>query len=96
MDQKDILDALGEYKNQFAEKYGILSIGIFGSLARNEDREDSDVDVIIRLAKPELFTLAGIKQDLEDRFNKPVDIVTYREKMNSFLKKRIDKEAVYV
>ena len=39
--------------------------------------------------------LAGIKDDLKRRFNKPVDIVTYSENMNPFLKKRIDKEAVY-
>lgn len=37
--------------------------------------------------------LAGIKTDLEDRLKKPVDIVTYTDSMNSFLKKRIDNEA---
>jgi len=39
--------------------------------------------------------LAGIKSDLEDRLKKPVDIVTYTDSMNAFLKKRIDNEAVY-
>ncbi len=96
MEQNDILDALSKYKNQFAEKYGILAIGIFGSTARNEDRKDSDVDVVIRLEEPELFTLVGIKQDLEAKFKKSVDIVAYRDKMNRFLKEKIDKDAIYV
>lgn len=39
--------------------------------------------------------LSGIKTDLEKRLNASVDIVTYRDTMNSFLKQRIDEEAVY-
>ena len=53
------------------------------------------VDVVIRVRKPDLFLLAGIKSDLEELLNRPVDIVTYRETMNQFLKKRIDGEAIY-
>ena len=37
----------------------------------------------------------GIKNDLEKKLHRPIDIVTYRESMNQFLKKRIDGEAVY-
>jgi uncharacterized protein len=96
MVKSEILDVLSQYKNQFEDKYGILAIGIFGSTEQNEDREDSDIDIIVRLAEPELFALAGIKQELEAKFKKPVDIMTYREKMNRFLKQKIDKEAVYV
>jgi predicted nucleotidyltransferase len=90
-----ILAILKDFKNQLAEKYGISEIGVFGSIARNEASENSDVDVVIRIKKPDLFLLAGIKSDLEEKLNRPVDIVTYRETMNRFLKKRIDGEAVY-
>jgi predicted nucleotidyltransferase len=40
--------------------------------------------------------MIGIKQDIEEKFGRHVDIVRYRETMNPFLKKRIDSEAVYV
>jgi len=53
------------------------------------------VDVVIRVRKPDLFMLAGIKSDLEELLNRPVDIVTYRETMNQFLKRHIDGEAIY-
>lgn len=95
MGKEEIIEILSSYKNKYAEQYGILTIGIFGSIARGEGKEGSDVDVVLRIAEPDLFMLAGIKNDLEERLHRPVDIVTYRENMNSFLKKRIDKEAVY-
>jgi len=95
MDLDQILAILKDCKSQFAEKYGVSEIGVFGSVARNEVSENSDVDVVIQIQKPDLFLIAGIKNDLEERFNRPVDILTYRETMNRFLKKRIDGEAVY-
>jgi predicted nucleotidyltransferase len=51
--------------------------------------------VVVELENPDLFNLIGIKQELEERFCCPVDIIRYREKMNGFLKRRIDQEAVY-
>jgi len=39
--------------------------------------------------------MIGIKQDLEKRLHRKVDVISYREKMNTFLKNRIDKEAIY-
>lgn len=95
MDKLKIIEILKQFKREFSEQYGILDIGIFGSVARNEMREGSDVDVVIRVLRPDLFMLVGIKNDLEERLHRPVDIVTYRENMNPFLKNRIDGEAEY-
>ena len=95
MGKKDILKTLRNYKKDVAEQYNILTIGIFGSVARDEAGEDSDVDVVVRISEPDLFMLVGIKKDLEERLRRQVDLVTYRDTMNTFLKKRIDSEAVY-
>ena len=95
MNKKEIIEILREYKEETAGQYGIIDIGVFGSVARGEAEKDSDVDVVIRIVKPDLFMLVGIKNELEGRLLRPVDIVTYRENMNKFLKKRIDGEAVY-
>jgi len=95
MGNKGIIKILRNYKNDVAEQYNIITIGIFGSTARGEAGEDSDVDVVIHISEPDLFMLAGIKNDLEAKFCRPVDIVTYQDTMNPFLKKRIDKEAIY-
>ena len=58
--------------------------------------EQSDIDVVVELETQDLFDLIGIKLDLEEQLSQQVDIVSYREKMKEFLKRRIDKEAVYV
>ena len=96
MGQKEIFHILHEYKIRFAGQYDIQVLGVFGSVARNVERPGSDIDVVIRLGKPDLFLLAGIKNDLEAQLHKPVDLVTYRESMNPLLRKRIDHEAIYV
>ena len=59
-------------------------------------REQSDIDVVVELETQDLFDLIAIKLDLEEQLSQQVDIVSYRDKMNNFLKLRIEKEAVYV
>jgi hypothetical protein len=95
MGKQDILKILHLYKKEVANEYKILKIGIFGSTARGEANDESDIDIVIRVSEPDFFMLAGIKNDLESRLKKTVDIVTYTDTMNSFLKKRIDHEALY-
>jgi predicted nucleotidyltransferase len=87
---------LRRFKEMNKDRYEIIRIGIFGSAARDNMNEQSDIDVVVELGKPDLFYLIGIKQDLEEKFHRTVDIVRYRERMNAFLKGRIDKEAFYV
>jgi uncharacterized protein len=96
MDKQAILEILKQYKARHAAEYGIRRLGLFGSVVRGNARADSDVDVVVALEKPDLFSLAGIKQELEEQLHAQVDIVAYREHMNRFLKTRIDREAVYV
>jgi predicted nucleotidyltransferase len=96
MERDEIIQILRGFVEINRDKYEIIRIGVFGSAARDNMNEQSDIDVVVELGKPDLFYLVGIKQDLEEKFQKPVDIVRYRDRMNAFLKKRIDKEAVYV
>jgi len=96
MSRSDILKILKEFKENHAEEYGILLMGIFGSVARDQATDESDVDVVVKMNKPDLLTLSRMRLELEEIMHVHVDIINYREKMNSFLKKRIDQEAVYV
>ena len=96
MTRDEILNTLARYKRKKQKTYQIQRIGIFGSSAKNKMKETSDIDVVVELEKQDLFYLIGIKQDLEEALHSPIDIVSYRENMNTFLKNRIDDEAVYV
>ncbi len=94
--KKKALEVLRSRKGEFAERYGITALGIFGSVAREQETESSDVDVVVKMREPNLFTLVHIKEELEEALHEHVDIVHYREKMNAFLKSRIDQEGIYV
>jgi len=65
-------------------------------MARGEARDDSDVDIEVKIDPPNLITLSRIRLEIEEILHKHVDIVHYRERMNKLLKKRIDNEVVYV
>ena len=96
MQRDDILQVLKRFKRFNADRYNIVRLGLFGSGARDLCGEESDIDVVVVLSKLDMFNLIGIKQDLGKKFQRHVDIVRYRDKMNPLLKKRIEKEAVYV
>jgi uncharacterized protein len=96
MNRDDIIALLRDFKTRNAEKYGITSLGVFGSLARDELRDDSDVDICIRTETPDPFILVHIKDQIELRLHRHVDIVRVRDKMNPFLKQKIEEEGIYV
>jgi len=96
MRRDDVLRVLARFRDLRQDEFGIIRIGVFGSVAREENIEASDVDVVVELGRPDLLVLVGVKQELEELLHRPVDVVRYREKMNAYLKRRIEQEAVYV
>lgn len=92
----EILHLLSLYKPTAESKYGLTRLGIFGSAARGEQNEDSDVDICYEGRVPSLLTLDLIQSDLEKMLGCHVDLVRIRDGMNMLLKQRIQKEGVYV
>lgn len=92
----DYIELLKGYKEQHAKTYGILRMGIFGSVARGEQKRDSDIDIYMEGEPQSLLTMAHIKNELEILFGCRVDLVRLRQRMNTFLKKRILEEGIYV
>ena len=92
---KEYLQLLQAYKLQSAIRYGISRIGIFVSVARGEQQEGSDVDVYVELSSPDLFSLVHIKDELQQLFGCPVDVVRLRDNMNELLKRSIIEEGIY-
>ena len=67
MKRDDIILSLRRFKEINQQKYNIIRIGLFGSSARGNMREQSDIDVVVELKTQDLFDLIGIKLDLEER-----------------------------
>ena len=91
-----LLRELRRMKPDLAMRFGVLRLAVFGSYARDEARPESDVDIVVELAKPDLFALVHIKEALENDLHRPVDLIPYSRTMNEFLKNRIRDEAEYV
>jgi predicted nucleotidyltransferase len=71
--------------DDICQKYNIQYLGIFGSTARGEDRDDSDVDLLVRFddtSQVGLFELDQIQREFEIRFGKKIDLVT---KLNKYI-----------
>ncbi len=94
MTKSEILDYLKNHYTVLKDKYEVEAIGIFGSYARNEARENSDIDVFVEM-KPKLLNLVAVKQLLEEDLHKKVDIVRLRDKMNPYLRKKILEDGIY-
>jgi hypothetical protein len=96
MTREEILQRIAQFRKIRGDEFGIIRIGIFGSVARGDLSAKSDVDVVVEIADPDLLILVGIKQELEELLKRPVDVVRYRATMNRLLKQRIERDAVYV
>ena len=78
------------------KNYGITKAGIFGSIVRGEEKDNSDIDLLVQLPeKASLLELAGLKIDLEELLGKEFDVVTY-DSLHPLLRDRILNEEVAV
>ena len=96
MTKDEILAYLKSHKDEFSQRYKISHIALFGSFARDENCNHSDIDIAIDTSLSDYFLLYDFKESLEKVFDKKVDVVRLREKMNPSLKKRIVKDGIYV
>lgn len=94
--KEEYIADLQQFKQKFAAKYGIRSMGIFGSVARGEHRPDSDLDVFVELENPDFYIMYDIREALQQICGCPVDLLRLREGLRSLLLKRIEQDGVYV
>jgi predicted nucleotidyltransferase len=77
-----------------AKRHGARNVRVFGSLARGEGREGSDLDLLVTLGEGRsLLDLVGLKQDLEDLVHRSVDVVT-EQALSPYLRERVLSEAI--
>ncbi|MDP2279748.1 MAG: nucleotidyltransferase family protein [Nitrospirota bacterium] len=90
------IEILKRYESAIKEKFHVRKIGVFGSFARGEEKEGSDIDVLIELEdRYETFdNFMDLKFFLEDLFKREVDLVTV-EALRPQLKDDIMREVVY-
>ena len=97
IDSKQLLIYLSSNKDRFQKEYHLIRIGFFGSIARGEQNDKSDIDLIVEFedGTPDLFSIKQkLKSEIQSKFNLQVDIC--REKyIKSIFKNQILSEAKY-
>ena len=96
--QTSILEYLNNNKLEFAQKYYINKFGLFGSFARNEQTENSDIDIVYFMKEDEkisYFQLFELEKILEKQFNRRVELINYQY-INPIIKYKAKNEIIYV
>lgn len=93
--RNECLELLRLHITELKEKFGIRSFRLFGSVARDEQRDNSDVDVCVDMA-PDMYLLVALKQFLEKLFGCSVDVIRMHRNMNQLLLKQIERDGIYV
>lgn len=88
------LDQLKQYKELNGLRLGIQRIGIFGSVARGEQNDRSDLDVFVDIKEPDYFVLCDIHDDLEKLCGCKVDLVHIHRFLRPIFLKNIEKDAI--
>jgi uncharacterized protein len=96
MNRATVLNLLREHRDTLAERYGVRTLAVFGSVARDEASEESDVDLLVEFDRPTgLFGMFELQDHLEDLLGCPVDIGT-EASLKPRIRSRVLKEAVDV
>ena len=94
--QQDILSSLQALKQYVAQEYAVKKIGIFGSVARNEQTEESDIDLLVEFSRPVGMVLfIRLEHFLSERLGRPVDLVT-PDALKPVIRKDVLAEVIYV
>ena len=93
--REEYIALIASHAGELQNTFGITSLRIFGSVARNEHHEGSDVDVYVEMP-PKFFLVVRLKAYLEELLDNPVDIIRKHQHLNPFLLKEIEKDGIEV
>ena len=96
MNREEVLDILRTHKPTLAERFGVTELALFGSFARDEATDESDVDILVRYDGPATSrSYFGVQFYIEDLLGRRVDLVTHKALRSEF-RPYVEREAVDV
>ena len=96
MKRDEVLKVLRAHKAILARRFGVANLALFGSVARNEMSDDSDIDILVRFDRPGTSrAYFGVQFYLEDLLGRPVDLITDKA-LRVELRPYVEREAINV
>ncbi len=89
-----ILNKLKSMKKYLEEKYFVKKIGLFGSYARNEQHENSDIDLVVEFSHPIGIEFVSLANEIESEFQTNIDLISIKS-INSRYMSELENEIVY-
>ncbi len=95
--KSEVLKYLKSNKDNFSKRFGVVRIGLFGSVAKELDTKNSDIDIAIEMDKKRknLKNFFGFKRELEKEFGTSVD-VGIENTLKPLIKEAVKEEIIYV
>ena len=96
MNRDEVLDLLRDHKATLSERFGVSELSLFGSFARDQAADDSDVDILVRFDVPPTWKrYFGAQAYLEDLLGRPVDMATNQE-LRAEIRPHVERELINV
>ena len=92
---KIYFDTISKVASYLKSEFQIKTLRVFGSCARGEERDDSDIDIFVDMP-PKALKMVELKCFLQDLLQRPVDIVRNRTTLDPFLKNQIQKDGITI
>lgn len=93
--KENIIKFLKENKELLSNRFSVTQIALFGSYARDEATDESDIDILIDTEIKDLKNRFYLKEFLSQKLNREVDIC-YFNGLRSFIRKNVQDELIYV
>jgi len=96
MEIEEIKQILAQNRELLMQYYNVKEIGIFGSYVRNEQRKNSDLDILVEFAEPiGLFKFMDLEEYLKSLLSIKIDLVS-KKALKPYIGKYILEEVVYI
>lgn len=93
--QQQCFARLAESAPYIRKEFGVTSMCVFGSMARGDNNDDSDVDVCVEMPA-KAFKVIALKQYLQDLLGMSVDVIRRHSNLNLFLSQEIERDGVVI
>ena len=93
--REEYIALITSHAEELQNTFGITSLRLFGSVARNQHHDGSVVDIYVEMP-PKFFLVVRLKAYLEELLDNPVDIIRKHQHLNPILLKEIERDGIEV